>query len=160
MTFFRKIETFNYIYNLFTFKIINNDITLQQCCIYAREHSYQFLLYSLASGYEGVLFRQIMSPAVAMWHPLGVLWVGELIIASCVRWRSLASGYDCVGLWVDNAACGGYVAPYGRYDGRSIFPHSACRSRHLSGVTIVPHFVRCRFATMFHPCKRVPSSEH
>ncbi len=42
------------------------------------------------------------------------------------------------------------VARSARYIMGGIYPHSACRFGHLSGVTIVLHLVHCRYATMCH----------
>ena len=52
-------------------------------------------------------------PAAALWRPPGAM-VGGTSYRQLRSLRSLASGYDYVALRADDAACGGYVAPYGR----------------------------------------------
>lgn len=43
------------------------------------------------------------------------------------------------------------VARSARHDRRRVLPHSARRFGRLSGVTIISHSVRCRFATVYRP---------
>ena len=54
-------------------------------------------------------FGRGIPPAAALWHPPGAMVGGGVSFRQLRSLRSLASGYDCIALRADDAACGGKV---------------------------------------------------